>query len=180
MLASGKIVSVIVVAALVCAAPAGAKEKKHKNTDGDVPPFEIVLESEQLDFTVEDPVTLNATVYNNTDQNAIVDIGKLGAHGKYDLLALDSEEVLESGSWEPEKGFEPHKVPLKAHRSLTRFVNLTKELSALFREEGRIRVSLTFCDTAFGGDSAKPRCVDSDAIILRIRREAGGMPVRPR
>jgi len=69
---------------------------------------------------------------------------------------------------------------IQAHHSLTRFVNLTKELAALLREEGRIRVSLSFCDTAFGGDSAKPRCVDSNAIILRIRKDAGGRQVRPR
>jgi hypothetical protein len=165
---------------LLAGAPSWAKDKKPARAPEDTPPFEIVLESEQLDFTAEDAITMNATVYNNTDMDAIVDIGKLGGHGKYDLMSLDNEDVLESGGWEPEKGFPPHKVTLKAHHSLTRFVNLTKELAALLREEGRIRVSLSFCDTAFGGDSAKPRCVDSNAIILRIRKEAGGRQIRPR
>ena len=39
--------------------------------------------------------------------------------------------------------------------------------------EGKIRVSLEFCDAALGGDASKPRCVASNAVIIRIANNGG-------
>jgi len=168
----------LVAAALLCAPAAFAKDKKEKPADRTGgPPFEVVLEAENTDFSAEDSITMTATVYNNTDQDAIIDVGRIGAAGKYDLMTTDGDDVLESGMWEPDRDLKPHKVTLKAHRSVSRFVNLTKELAQLLREEGKIRVTLDVCDTAFGGDAAKPRCIASNGIILHVFREAGATQI---
>lgn len=169
------VIPAIAAAALLCVLPALAKNKKPARA-ADAPPFEVVLELEQTVFSADEPVTMNATVYNNTDQNTLVDMAQLGARGKYDLLS-QTEDALESGSWDPDKDLKPHPVTLKAHGSLSRFVNLNKELGQLLREEGKIRVSVEFCDRGFGGDSAKPRCVESNAVILTVRREPGTVPI---
>ena len=134
--------------------PAAAKDKKDKAKGHEGgPPFEVELVSEQAEFLPEDPVTLTATVYNNTDMEVLFDVARLGTSGKYDLLTV-KDEALESGSWDPQKELKAKRVLLKAHASLSRFVNLPKDVVEAFRAEGRMRVSVEVCDTAFGGDAA--------------------------
>src|SRR5262245_9096830 len=76
--------AIVTIAALVFSAGAVSFAKEKKRPD-DAPPFEVVVELEQTIFNAEDSISMTATVYNNTDQNAIVDIAQLGARGKYDL-----------------------------------------------------------------------------------------------
>lgn len=179
---AGGILLTVAAAAFLCAAPATAKDKdKAQDTKGHGqdggPAFEVVVELDQVVFSSEDPVSMRATLYNNTHGNAIVDMAQLGARGKWDLLSTNEQESLESGGWEPARDLEPHPVKLRAHSSLTRYVNLNKQLGQLLREDGKIRVTLIFCDRALGGDSAKPHCTESNGVILTVRRLAKELPI---
>ena len=132
-------------------------------------PVQFVLESEQAVFAIDDAIMLTATLKNNGDRDLIIDAGLMAAQGQYDVLD-DSEKAIDSGSWtrERDKEYTAHRVPLRMRRSITRFVSLAPHLGDLARAEGKIRIFLEFCDEALGGDSAKPRCVASNAVIIRI------------